>query len=175
VPKFMRRAVLALMAVTCLALGSRDSEVGYRVAGWGGHPVSADLTSLWLTSPASLPLIIVYFHGPEGWHKTHWEISAKFEMGKPGWVDLTSEKAKLHVWLDLDTGQAEVQSEKVSLRDANTYLVLDVIDSKRQKVIPLGVMNLPKSTAEPASILLLRDNPGLAEKIQKEIANAAGA
>jgi hypothetical protein len=161
-------------ALSCASSGQQSSEKVYTVAGFGGHPVSVDLTSIWLAAPGGQPLIMVFFHGPEGWHKTKWKVSSKFEKGMPGWVELTSEKATLRVSLDAVSGQAQVQSDKVVLSEANTYLVLNVLDAKRQRVVPLGILNLPASTTDPASVVLLNGNPELGTRIEKLIAGTAG-
>jgi hypothetical protein len=39
-----------------------------------------------------------------------------------------------------------------------------------QKIIPLGVFDLPASKDQPASVLLLKANPELMERINKETA-----
>lgn len=172
--KGLKWAVLAFAVISCAAVGQQDSEKVYKVSGWGGYPISANLMSMWLAAPSGQPLVMVYLHGPEGWHNAEWKFSSKFEKGMPGWAELTSEKAKLRIWLDADSGQAQVQSQKVSVREANTYLVLHVVDAKRQKVVPMGLLDLPRSTGEPASVLLIRGNPELVEKMKKVIADAAG-
>ena len=172
--KALRMGCVLVILIRSALLGQETEKV-YKVSGWGGHSISDDLTSLWLAAPTGEPLIMAYFHGPKDWHKTKWKFDSKFSKDLPGWAELTSEKAKLRVWLDRDSGQAEVQSEKVNVRDANVYLVLNVTDSKSQRVVPLGVFDLPKSTDEPASVSLLRANPKLVEKMTKAIAGGAGA
>jgi hypothetical protein len=174
VHRFLSHAALAVSIVAGVAQGQQESEKVYKVSGWGAHPISADLTSMWLVAPGGQPLVMVYFHGPEGWHKAEWKLSSKFEKGMPGWAQLTSEKATLRIWLDPDTGQAEVQAERVNVHEANTYLVLRAGDAKGQKVIPLGRFDFPKSGDDPASVLLLREKPDLLQKIQKAVADEAG-
>jgi len=127
---------------------------------------------MWLTAPGGKPLIMVYFHGPENWHKTRWEFSSQWS--KRGWAQLTSRQVNLRIWLDADTGQAQVQSQRVNIRDANTYLTLHVVDAKRQQVVPLGILDLPMSTDSPPSVLLLRRHPELVEKMKEAIAHAGG-
>jgi hypothetical protein len=127
---------------------------------------------MWLNGANGQPLIIVYFHGPDSWHRTKWEFAVA--TGKPGWIELTSKQVKLRLWLDPDTGEAQVQSDKVYIQDANTYLVLHVLDAKQQRVVALGVLDLPASPAAPASVLLLRGHPELVEKMKKVIADAPG-
>ena len=172
--KALQTGCVLLVLIQSSVLGQEPEKV-YKVSGWGGHPISDDLTSLWLAAPSGEPLIMVYFHGPKDWHKTKWKFDSKFSKDLPGWAALTSENAKLRVWLDRDSGQAEVQSEKVNIHDANVYLVLNVTDVKNQRVVPLGVFELPKSTDEPASVSLLRANPKLVEKMTKTITGKAGA
>jgi hypothetical protein len=118
---------------------------------------------------------MVYFNGPDGWHKMEWKISSKFEKGMPGWDEFISSKAKQRIWLDPETGAAEVQSEKVSTRNANAYLVLHMgEDANSKKVVPLGTFDLPRSADEAASLLLLRTKPELADKIKKIISDNGG-
>jgi hypothetical protein len=172
--KILRTGCVLVILFRSAVLG-QEAEKVYKVSGWGGHPISDELMSLWLAAPGGEPLIMVYFHGPKDWHKTKWNSDSKFAKGLPGWAALTSEDAKLRVWLDRDSGQGEVQWEKVNVHDANVYLVLNVADPKNQRVVPLGVFELPKSTDEPASVSLLRANPKLIEKMTKAIAGGAGA
>ena len=170
----VRYALLVISILAGTALGQQGPEKVYKVSGWGSYPISTNLLSMWLSAPSGQPLIMVYFHGPEGWHKAEWKVSSKFEKGMPGWGELSSEKVKLRIWLDADTGQAEVQANKVNVHGANTYLVLHTDDLKNQKVVSLGKYDLPKSAGDPASVLLLRQNPELFQRLQKEIADAAG-
>jgi len=130
---------------------------------------------MWLTAPGGQPLIMVYFHGPENWHKTEWKFDSKIGKNFPAWVEFTSDKVTLRVGLDSEAGQAQVQSEKVSLHDANTFLVLKVLDPKHSQVVPLGTFELRKSTDQPASVRLLGDHPELVEKINKAVTNAGGS
>lgn len=166
---------LVLSLISTGAPARSDPEKIHKVSGFGGHPISDDLTSMWLSAPDRQPLIMVYFHGREGWHKTEWKISSKFETGAPGWAEFTSDTAKQRIWLDPETGQAEIQTAKFNTHEANTFLALHMGEtSDNQKVIPMGIFNLPKSTDEPASVLLLRASPELVEKIKGATVNGAG-
>jgi hypothetical protein len=112
---------------------------------------------------------MVYFHGEDGWHNTQWKFDSKFEKGKPGWVELKSEKVTLRLSVNANSGEAEVQSGKFKIPEDNTFLVLLGRDAaSSQKIIPLGVFELPASKDEPASVLLLRSNPKLQERMEKE-------
>jgi hypothetical protein len=116
---------------------------------------------------------MVYFHGPEEWHNTKWKVDSRFEKGKPGWAELQSEKTTLRLSMDTETGGAEVQSGKFKIADSNTFLVLHAGEpSVPQKIIPLGVFDLPASKDQPASVLLLKANPELIERINKEAAKS---
>jgi len=118
---------------------------------------------------------MVYFNGSDGWHKTEWKTSSKFEKGMPGWAEFISSKAKQRIWFDPETGAAEVQSEKVNTRKANAYLVLHMgEDASSQKVVPLGTFDLPRSGGEAASVLLLRAKSELAQKIERIIDENGG-
>jgi len=172
-----RIALIALvLALTGQVIAGSEPKNEYTVSGVGGFLISKNLTSMWLSSPDRRPLLMVYFHGPEGWHDTKWKVDSKFEKGKPGWAEFKSDKATLRLWLDAETGQAEVQSGKFSITESNTFLVLHVGEpSVPQKIVPLGVFDLPSSKDEPASVLLLRANPALAERIKKEASTSAGS
>jgi len=126
---------------------------------------------MWLAGPDHRPLIMVYFHGPEEWHNTKWKVDSKFEKGKPGWAELQSEKVTLRLSMNTETGEAEVQSGKFKISESNTFLVLHTGEpSVPQKIISLGIFDLPASKDQPASVLLLRANPQLMERINKEAA-----
>ena len=119
---------------------------------------------MWLAGPDRRPLVMVYFHGPDEWHNTNWKIASKFEKGKPGWAELQSEKITLRLSLNTETGEAGIQAGNFKIIESNTFLVLHVGESSvPQKIIPLGVFDLPASKDQPASVLLLQQNPGLLE------------
>ena len=146
-------------------------EQKFTVSGFGGYPISQTTTSMWLAGPYHRPLLMVYFHGPDGWHNTQWKVSSRFEKGKPGWAELRSEKATLRLSMDTETGEAEVQSSKFKITESNTFLVLHAGEpSIPQKIISLGVFDLPASKDQPASVLLLGRNPDLRDRIDKEVA-----
>ena len=151
-------------------IGGSEPEKGYTVSGVGGFPISKNISSMWLAGPDRRPLLMAYFHGPEGWHDTEWKVDSKFEKGKPGWAEFKSAKARQRLWLDTETGKAEVQSSEFNINKSNTFLILHMGEpSVRQEIIPLGVFELPQSKDEPASVLLLRASPNLADRIRKEV------
>lgn len=163
---------ISLVAAT-IALASAVTAVSedkFTVSGVGGYPISQSMTSMWLAGPDRRPLLMVYFHGPDGWHNTQWKVSSKFEKGKPGWAEFRSEKATQRLSIDTETGEAEVQSSKFKIVENNTFLVLHSGEPSIQKIIPLGIFDLPASKDQPASVLLLRASPELADRISKEIA-----
>lgn len=163
------RLSLTVLIVTLVASAIAGTDEKFTVSGFGGYPISHRITSLWLAGPDHRPLLMVYFHGPEEWHNTKWKVDSKFEKGKPGWAELQSEKATLRLSMNTETGEAEVQSGKFKISESNTFLVLHAGEpSVPQKVIPLGVFDLPASKDQPASVLLLKANPELMERINKE-------
>src|SRR5450432_719981 len=136
----MRRVAVALTVIlSCSALcGQTEPEKTYKVFGVGAYPVSDALASMWLTAPGGRPLIVVFFHGPAGWHKTEWKTEFHFEKGEPGWAEFTSVKGRQRVWLDAETGNAEIQSQVFYLADANTYVVVHMSEpTSLQKISPL--------------------------------------
>src|ERR1035438_6297144 len=139
----MRRVSLIIIIITLVAAGIALSDEKFTVSGFGGYPISPSITSMWLAGPDRRPLFMVYFHGPDGWHNTQWKIDSKFEKGKPGWAELKSEKVTLRLSLNVDSGEAEVQSGKFKIAENNTFLVLLGRDaSTLQKIIPLGAFDL---------------------------------
>jgi hypothetical protein len=73
--------------------------------------------------------------------------------------------------MNTETGEAEVQSGKFKISEGNTFLVLHAGESSvPQKIVSLGVFDLPASKDQPASVLLLQANPDLMERINKEVA-----
>ena len=146
---------------------SREQKLAIRT--FGGYPVSDNISSLWLAGSDGRPLLIVYFHGPRGWHKTQWKIDFKLENASPGWVQLGSENVTERIDVYPETWEVAIQAVKFNVRQSNTFLVLHTGELLvPQKVIPLGVFNLPTSTDKPASVLLLRTHLELAERIDKE-------
>ena len=173
----MRRAfvLLSLIFVYAVMLGQAESEKVYKVSGVGGYPISDELTSMWLAAPGGRPLVMVFFSGPAGWHKTEWKTSSKFAKGLPGWAEFSAAKARQRIWLDVDAGKAEIQSEKVNLPEANTYAVVHMTeDPALQKVVRLGTFDLPRSREDPASVILLHEHPEIMEAIKKASGAAGG-
>lgn len=168
---FVKRLFLFALIIAIASPLTAGSEEKFTVSGFGGYPISGSLTSMWLLGPDHRPLLMVYFHGPDGWHNTQWKVASKFEKGKPGWAELRSERATLHLSMNTETGDAGVQSANFKISENNTFLVLHTGDTSiPQKIIPLGVFDLPPSKEQPAAVMLLRANSALIERINKEIA-----
>jgi hypothetical protein len=165
----LKRIPLIVVMIAFVARAVAAPEEKFTVSGVGAHPISSTVTSMWLAGPDRRPLLMVYFHGPDEWHKANWKIASKFEKGKPGWAELQSEKVTLRVSLNAETGEAGVQAGNFNITESNTFLVLHAGESSvPQKIIPLGVFDLPASKDQPASVLLLQQNPGLMERINKD-------
>jgi hypothetical protein len=165
----IRRCMAPLLLTALVASAVAGPDEKFTVSGFGGYPISHSITSMWLAEPDHRPLLMVYFHGPEEWHNTKWKVDSKFEKGKPGWAELQSEKATLRLSMNTETGEAEVQSGKFKISESNTFLVLHAGEpSVPQNIIPLGVFDLPASKDQPAPVLLLKANPELMERINKE-------
>ncbi len=167
----VRRVSLIAVIIAVVAPLIAGPQEKFTVSGIGGYPISKSITSMWLAGPDRHPLLMVYFHGPDDWHNTKWKVASKFEKGKPGWAEFQSEKATLRLSMNAETGEAEVQSGKFKISESNTFLVLHAGEpSISQKIIPLGMFDLPTSKDQPASVLLLRANPELMERINKDVA-----
>ena len=166
----MRRVLLIAIITALVTPATAGPEEKFTVSGFGSYPISHSITSMWLAGPDHRPLLMVYFHGPDEWHNTKWKVASKFEKGKPGWAELQSEKVTLRLSMNVETAEAGVQSGKFNVSENNTFLVLHVGEpSIAQRIIPLGVFDLPASKDQPASVLLLRGNPQLMEHINKEV------
>jgi hypothetical protein len=166
----VRRLSLIVVIVALVAPAIAGPEEKFTVSGFGSYPISHSITSMWLAGPDHRPLLMVFFHGPEQWHDTKWKVDSKFEKSKPGWAELQSEKATLRLSMNTETGEAEVQSGKFKISESNTLLVLHTGEpSVPQKIISLGIFDLPASKDQPAPVLLLRANPALMERINKEV------
>jgi hypothetical protein len=160
-----RRIVMALfVSVTAVATTQAELAVG----GYGGFPLNQNIESMWLLQPDNKPLVIVYFHGPDNWHDTQWKIDSSFNKDGPSWTEFRSAKARLYICLNRANGEVRVQQSKFSVQKNNTFLVVNVTDAQRQKVIPLGRFDLPKTGNNPAAVALLHANPALQNRIQKE-------
>lgn len=160
-------AALCGMAVAQPSTVAPERELAIKT--FGGYPVSGNISSLWLAGSDGRPLLMIYFLGPKDWYETPWTIDFKFEDGKSGWVELRSENATVRVDVSPETWEVAIQAVKFNVRQSNTFLVLHTGELLvPQKVIPLGVFNLPTSTDKPASVLLLRTHLELAERIDKE-------
>jgi len=159
--------------ILCGIIGAQTpiatTEQNFTVSRVGGTSISRRITSLWLAGADRRPLLMVYFHGPDDWHKTLWKMDSKFEKGKPGWAALQSENATLRVEINPETMEVRVQSGKFNINESNTFLVLHMGELLvPHKIISLGVFDLPPSNDKPSSLLLLQAHPELIERINKE-------
>jgi hypothetical protein len=171
----MRSLSLLTVLIVLVASAIAGSEEKFAVSGFGGHPISRSTFSMWLAGPDHRPLVMVYFHGPDDWHNTKWKMASRFEKGKPGWAQLDSEKVTLRLSLNMETGEAGVQTGTYKIAESNTFLVLHAGKASiPQKIVSLGDYDLPASTDKPASILLLEANPGLKERIDNELVANGG-
>jgi hypothetical protein len=120
----VRRLSLIALMIALVTPGIAGPEETFKESGFGTHPISHTITSMWLAGPDHRPLLMVYLHGPEEWHNTKWKVDSTFEKGKPGWAELQSEKVTLRLWTNTETGEAEVQSSKFKINESNTFLIL---------------------------------------------------
>lgn len=161
--------VAALCGIVVAQSSPPDPEHELAIKTFGGYPVSDNISSLWLSGSDGRPLIMVFFSGPKGWYETQWNVDFKFDDGKPGWAQLRSENVTVRVDVNPETWEVAIQASKFSVRQSNTFLVLHTGELLvPQKVIPVGVFDLPPSTDKPASLLLLRAHLELEERIEEE-------
>ena len=169
----VKRALFTFVVITLLPLAIAGSQEKFTASGFGAYPISDSKSSMWLAAADHRPLVMAYFDGPNGWHNTEWKVASKFGKVNPGWAELQSKKATLRLSMNEETGEAGVQSETFKISESNTFLVLHTGDlSTQQKVIPLGVFELPASKDQPASVMLIRANPSLMQRIDREVAAA---
>ncbi len=148
---------------------SASPEQKFAIKTLAGYPVSDHVSSLWLAGSDGRPLVMVYFYGPKDWYETQWNMDVKLEDGRPGWAELRSENITVRVDIYPETWEVAIQASRFSVRQSNTFLVLHTGELLvPQKVIPLGVFDLPPSTDKPASVLLLRAHLQLADRIDTE-------
>jgi len=160
-------AALCRMVVAQSSPAAPEHELAIKT--FGCYPVSDNTSSLWLSGSDGRPLIMVFFSGPKDWYETQWKLDFKFEDGKPGWAELRSENITVRVDVNPETWEVAIQAKKFSAKQSNTFLVLHTGELLvPQKVIPVGVFDLPASTDKPASLLLLRSHLELAERIDEE-------
>ena len=78
--------------------------------------------------------------------------------------------------MNTETGEAEVQSGKFKIGESNTFLVLHAGEpSVPRKIISLGVLVLPASKDQPASVLLLKANPPGTQSSLKQMGRTLSA
>jgi hypothetical protein len=144
------------------------SAADLKVTGVGGVPINKNTESLWLTGLAALPkpvpVLLVFFVGPDNWHNTHWVHSTSF--GPPAVSDFRSTAAHLHLEVDPDHGLVRVQDKTFRLSDSNVFLVLNPnTDAGAERVEPVGNFPLVPSD-EPAGIAFLKTNPAVASRLR---------
>lgn len=160
-----------LLLLTCVVASAQaPASNKLVVTGLGAFPLSDGMTSLWLNGDAGKPLVMVYFHGRDGWHKAQWNESSEVEKTGWAWVELTSPKVRLRISLNTNTRDLEIQNSKSNLQASNTFLVLHIDERpENQVVIPLGIFEMPVSGNNPSSVDLLSGNPALVEAIRKAL------
>jgi len=154
-------------AVAVLAGSASAAVVGFMTT--GSHPVSPNTLAFWLIGPRGTPYLMVYYHGPTLWYDAQWKLHSECTectAGSVGWAELKSDKATLHLRLDLPAARAEIQHKAFSLAQNNTFLVVHTTDAQ-QRVIALGYHTLPWTGQ-----MLLDSDKGLKKLIEKEVKEA---
>jgi hypothetical protein len=168
----MNRVATTVAFIALAATAIAAPEEKFVVSGFGGYAISRNITTLWLSGPHRHPILLVYFHGPDDWHKTLWNMNSRFGNGNQSWAELQSENATLRVEIDAEAGEARVQSEKFKIKEKNVFLVLHNGELMvPQKIIPLGFFDLQRSSLQPVSIRLLQAHPELIRRIKAEVSS----
>jgi len=154
------------LAPSSPALGSFD------VSGWGGHPVSTEVSSLWLSRGPTAgerpqPMLMVYYRGTSGWHDRKWDISSEF--GKtPPFIRLSSPGLVLSIVQDA-AGSVRVQGQQVDLSVANVFLVRRIDGPMMgMLVVPIGrIRNEIPSEANPP-VFILETQREIADEVNRQ-------
>jgi len=134
-------------------------------SGHGLHNVRTQ--QMWLLGGAeteeSRPLVLVYFAGPPEWHKRHWEskFDGNVQENAPVTYKLASASVTLEIAVSADRKRFWVQGNEFPADQTNVFVVKNVNDPKQQRIEKVGHLTLPSNTAEPLSVVVLRDNPPL--------------
>jgi hypothetical protein len=152
----------SLLAVLALTVSS------VLASGYGAFPVTPSTLGMWINGKNGNPVIMVYYHGPPNWADRHWDFNFSFDDEKQiGVHEYKSSDLTLRVRVDLGAGRAEVQGERFSLAQNNTFLVVHTTDAQ-QRVIPLGHHKLLKTGQNPAAVMLLDSDKALKKRIENE-------
>jgi len=158
----LRLAAVCMCGFLCLPALSEEPKK-FDVSGWGGLPLSDQVTSLWLNGPKELerpqPLLMVYFRGSSGWHKRKWDMDSRFGKS-PAWIRLKSPDLVLSIEYDKQFHRIAVQEEPVDLTKANVFLVSPVGDpSAKAKIESLGLVSLAVTGDAAPPLVILERNP----------------
>lgn len=135
--------------------------------GVGAFPLSSTVVSMWLLGGAetdeSRPIVLVYFTGPPEWHRRHWEskFDGSVREDAPVTYKLASASVTLEIAVSADRKRFWVQGNEFQADQTNVFVVKNVNDPKQQRIEQVGHLTLPSNTAEPLSVVVLRDNPPL--------------
>ena len=157
----MNRLVFGLL-LAVLLMSSSIAGGGFGV---GAFPLSRTTVSMWLlgatSDEKSQPLVLVYFTGPEDWHRGKWEskIDGKVEEDDRVSYRLTSATATLEIALTPDRKNVSVQGREFSLSQANVFVVKKANDPAKQQVETVGRLELPAGSEEPLAVAVLKANP----------------
>jgi hypothetical protein len=168
---------LGLVALALLHSVAASPGQGERIDGYGGFPLSEQVTALWLNGAATKgrpqPVIMVYYRGAAGWHDRGWTIDGKWNTeGKasdaPSFIRLGSPDLDLSIECGGPDGGAKVQGKRVDLSKANVYLAAPVGDKGQETVVlALGKIRFEVPEEANPAVHVLDSHPDIAAQVLK--------
>jgi hypothetical protein len=160
-------AALALgCARAARAPDAPNNSVLPRVSGFGGFPLTAQLTSMWAAlderaAPGKKPLtFIVYFRGKPGWHERGWQSNFRPDQ-EPALVEFASDSILLRADYHRATRVVHLFRSDVDVSKANVVLVDHVDDPPGEVVVPLGRVSLEIPEDENPAVYVLQHSPDI--------------
>jgi hypothetical protein len=160
----------AVLAIGCVraarAPEKADEALQPRGSGYGGFPLTAELTSMWAAfEEPAVPgkqrlTFMIYFRGRPGWHEGRWQSRFRPDQD-PGLVEFASDSIALHAEYRHSTGMVHLFRTDVDVSKANVILVDHVDDPGREVVIPLGRSWLEIPEGENAALYVPQHSPEL--------------
>jgi hypothetical protein len=151
-----------------------------QVVGYGGFPISDQVTALWLNGRSvkgrPQPVIMVYYRGAAGWHNREWKIDGKWNtdgkaLDTPAFIRFGCPDFDLSIELGGADGSAKVQGREVDVSQANVYLAAPIGNKgdKAQATVVTGLGKILFEVPEGANPALhvLESRPDLAAQVLK--------
>gem|GEM_PF-2339278 len=107
------------------------------------------------------PLVLVYFTGPEDWHKRRWESKFSGNSKKDHRITykLLSPPVALEIEVTTDRKHVLIQNKEYALLENNVFIVKGANDPQTQQIQSLGKFPLPVGSKAPLAITALEEYP----------------